>query len=71
LNGAKSRADERQASADVLIQLRTAERQEFHKVLTRAVLEPIGSAPEQLGIFMRRELVKRGKVLKAAKIQLD
>ena len=51
--------------------LRAAGRPEFQKVLTRAALEPIGSTPEELGKYIKSELVKWQKVVKEANVRLD
>jgi tripartite-type tricarboxylate transporter receptor subunit TctC len=51
--------------------LRAASRPEIRKVLAQAALEPIGSTPEELGKFMKSELVKWAKVVKEADVQID
>lgn len=51
--------------------LRAANRPEIKKVLAQAALDPIGSTPEELGKFMKSELVKWAKVVKEANVQVD
>jgi len=55
-------------NAEILL---AASRPEFRKVLTQAALEPIGSSPEELGKFMKSELVKWARVVKEAGVQVD
>jgi tripartite-type tricarboxylate transporter receptor subunit TctC len=54
--------------------------EEFRKVLgdpdirnflTKSAVEPDGGTPEELGKYMRSELAKWAKVVKAANIRLD
>lgn len=51
--------------------LRALQAPDMKQVLARSAIEPIGSTPEELGAFMKAELVKWAKVVREAKIQVD
>ena len=51
--------------------LRAADRPEFKKMLSEAALELVGSTPEELGKYIKSELVKWQKVVREANIEID
>ncbi len=51
--------------------LKAAAHPDFKAVLERAAIEPIGSTPEELGKFIKSELVKWAKVVKEANVQVE
>jgi tripartite-type tricarboxylate transporter receptor subunit TctC len=51
--------------------LRAAAHPEFKAVLERSAIEPVGSTPEELGKFMKSELVKWARVVKEANVHVD
>jgi tripartite-type tricarboxylate transporter receptor subunit TctC len=51
--------------------LKAAAHPEFKAVLERAAIEPVGSTPEELGKFMKSEIVKWAKVVKEANVHVD
>jgi tripartite-type tricarboxylate transporter receptor subunit TctC len=51
--------------------LRVASQAEMKSVLAKSALEPIGSTPEELGRFMKSEIVKWAKVVKDANVHVD
>jgi tripartite-type tricarboxylate transporter receptor subunit TctC len=51
--------------------LRAAAHPDFKAVLERAAIEPVGSTPEELGKFIRTELVKWARVVKEANVHVE
>jgi tripartite-type tricarboxylate transporter receptor subunit TctC len=51
--------------------LRAAANPEFKALLQRSAIEPVGSTPEELGKFMRSEIVKWARVVKEANVHVD
>ena len=51
--------------------LRAAAHPEFRAVLERSAIEPVGSTPEELGKFIKTELVKWARVVKEADVHVD
>jgi tripartite-type tricarboxylate transporter receptor subunit TctC len=51
--------------------LRAASQPEMKSVLSKSALEPIGSTPEELGRFMKAEILKWAKVVKDANVHVD
>jgi tripartite-type tricarboxylate transporter receptor subunit TctC len=51
--------------------LRAAAHPEFKAVLERSAIEPVGSTPEELGKFIKSELVKWARVVKEANVHVD
>ncbi len=51
--------------------LRAANHPEFKALLARAAIEPIGSTPEELAIFMKSEIAKWAKVVRDANVHVD
>ena len=44
---------------------------EFHKMLVGRAIDPIGSTPEELGKYIKSEIVKWAKVVKDAGVRID
>jgi len=44
---------------------------DYRKLLVNNTIEPIGSPPEQLGQYIKSELVKWAKVIKDANVRVD
>jgi tripartite-type tricarboxylate transporter receptor subunit TctC len=51
--------------------VRALQQPDYRKLLVGNTIEPIGSSPEQLGQYVRSELAKWGKVIKAAGVHVD
>jgi tripartite-type tricarboxylate transporter receptor subunit TctC len=51
--------------------LRAAANPEFKALLQRSAIEPVGSTPEELGKFIKAELVKWARVVKEANVHVD
>lgn len=51
--------------------IRVLNHPEFRNMLVSGAIDPIGSAPEELGRFIRSEIVKWAKVVKDAKVRVD
>ncbi|MDB5865115.1 MAG: LacI family transcriptional regulator [Betaproteobacteria bacterium] len=51
--------------------LRAASQPEMKSVLSKSALEPIGSTPDELGRFMKAEILKWAKVVKDANVHVD
>jgi tripartite-type tricarboxylate transporter receptor subunit TctC len=51
--------------------VRALQQPDYRKLLVGNTIEPIGSSPEQLGQYIRSELAKWGKVIKAAGVHVD
>ncbi|MCC6531900.1 MAG: tripartite tricarboxylate transporter substrate binding protein [Burkholderiales bacterium] len=51
--------------------LAALKRPDYTKMLVEAAIDPVGSTPEELGDFIRSEIAKWAKVVKAANVRLD
>ncbi len=51
--------------------VRALNQPDFHKLLVDQAIDPIGGTPEQLGDFIRSEIAKWAKVVKASGAKLD
>lgn len=51
--------------------VRVLNQPDFHKLLVDQAIDPIGGTPEQLGDFIRSEIAKWAKVVKASGAKLD
>ena len=51
--------------------VRVLNQPDFHKLLVDQAIDPIGGTPEQLGDFIRSEIVKWAKVVKDSGAKLD